>query len=1167
MECSSCQRENPADASFCSQCGAKLTAVCPDCARPCDPNAAFCSGCGRKLATGAVGPGHKHDARVVTPPHLAAKILRDRATLEGEHRTVTVLFIDAVASVASGERIDQEQLHRVTSGATERMVSAVHRFEGTVAQFRGDGIMALFGAPIAHEDTARRGIAAAIAMRDSLAAYDRELRLGGSAGFTYRIGLHTGPVIVGRIGDDLSMDYTAIGDTVNLAARMEQWAAPGKIYLTDQTQRLAAGYFEFTDLGALEVKGKSEAVRAFEVERELASRTRLDVAVERGLSRYVGRAHELSVLRSHFEQVKEGHGQVVFVSGEAGMGKSRLMLEFRRSLAVEDLTWLTGQCISYGRHIPYLPIIELLKRNFGVEETDDQTAIVARLDEQAENWDELTRRSLPYIKFLMNVDPGDERAATMDPVERRAGILDALRAMLVRDSSQRPVVMLIEDLHWIDEKSEEAIAALVEITAAARVLMILTYRPGYAPLLGDRTYYNQVSLRHLAVDESEGLLESVLGAGTCPEAIRRLITDKAEGNPFYVEEVAKSLVESGTVRVTDGAYALTRPIDQVRIPETIEEVILTRIDRLDRDAKGAIQLASVIGREFTVRLLGRMSETKNRLDDLLGELKALELIYEKAYSPELSYMFKHALTHDVAYSTLLGERRKALHRLVGAAVEELYADRLTEQYETVAHHYEQGEDWPKALEYLTKAGDKSVASFANRDAIDFYERALRVSERIGDSTLRRRYEVAAARASVQQLIGELGAATADFDRAREAAMALGDRSAEGMTLCNRAFAELFDHDFEAGAASLEEDLGIGREGFVDVRFTANVYLALSALLTGEASAARYLDEALALMDAASDATPKGMFSMWLGLLPYWTGRFDDGLAAFDSCRERVLQSGQMDMILEHAWLQALAHAHRGEYQRAIAELERLHEECERVGGALYFARGFNTLGWVYGELQNHDLALEWNLRSIDAAMALGAPDPEVEMNARLNAADNLVALGRAGESEPHFKIVERVVYEPAPPERWMLWRYSQHYFHSFGELCLARGDTDRALSLADECISLARDTETRKNIVKGRRLRGQALLAGGKFEDAEREILAALDLAREIGNPGQLWKTHEALGDLRRTEGRADDARSAYGDALAVVQRVAASLTNHELRDTLLKSAAVRRLQDRIGTS
>ena len=269
MKCTSCQRENPADASFCSQCGTSLKGACPDCGRPAEPGAAFCSGCGRKLAERRMGASHQHDPGAVTPPHLAAQILRDRAALEGERRTVTVLFIDAVGSVATGERVDQEELHRITHEATGRMTSAVHHFEGTVAQFRGDGIMALFGAPIAHEDTARRAIAAAIAMRDSLAQYDRELRLGGSAGFTYRIGLHTGPVIVGRIGDDLSMDYTAIGDTVNLAARMEQWAAPGKIYVTDQTRRLAAGYFEFADLGALEVKGKSEAVRAFEVVREL----------------------------------------------------------------------------------------------------------------------------------------------------------------------------------------------------------------------------------------------------------------------------------------------------------------------------------------------------------------------------------------------------------------------------------------------------------------------------------------------------------------------------------------------------------------------------------------------------------------------------------------------------------------------------------------------------------------------------------------------------------------------------------------------------------------------------------------------------------------------------------------------------------------------------------
>ncbi len=1165
MKCASCQRESPADASFCSGCGSKLGIVCPDCGRASAIDAAFCGGCGRKLADAGItaDAAHQHEARDVTPPHLAAKILRDRATLEGERRTVTVLFIDAVGSVAAGERIDQEQLHRITHEATERMIAAVHRFEGTVAQFRGDGIMALFGAPIAHEDTARRAIAAAIAMRDSLAAYDRELRHAGSAGFTYRIGLHTGPVIVGRIGDDLSMDYTAIGDTVNLAARMEQWAAPGKIYITDQTRRLASGYFEFADLGALEVKGKREAVRAFEVERELASRTRLDVAADHGLSTYVGRAHELSVLRSHFEQATEGHGQVVFISGEAGMGKSRLMLEFRRALEGQDFSWLTGQCISYGSTIPYLPIVDLLKRNFGIEETDDDDAIVARLDERAEAWDDATRRALPYVKFLMSVDPGDTRVATMDPNERRSGIVDALRALLIRGSGQRPIVMLIEDLHWIDEKSEEAIAALVEVTASARVLMILTYRPGYAPSLGDRTYYNRVSLRHLPVEESDTLLGGMLDAGTCPEEIRRLITGKAEGNPFYLEEVTKSLVESGMVRVTDGAYALTRPIDQVRIPETIQEVILTRIDRLDRDAKDAIQLASVIGREFTVRLLSRMSEAKNGLDDLLGELKGLELIYEKAYYPELSYMFKHALTHDVAYSTLLNERRKALHHVVGLAVEELYADRLAEQYETLAYHYEQSEDWPKALDYLVKSAEKAMGAYANTDALAYYARALDVALRPGsDAPTAKFTDIAMARSGIAMLVGEMDAVVEDMERVVRVSQSAGDVTSEVRALGTLGLAQVWLHDFAAAETTLARARELAGDATDAARFIAFAYSGvLYDITSGPPSVEPYQVVAAALADSSPDSLPRAVYWAMHVVDAHWTGYYDRALDAFAYARPLVDATHQSQWTIACDWAEANSSAHHGECEKALALFELVLEFCQRVGEVLYPPRTLNTIGWIYGELEQPDVAIGWNERSAAAAQALGLPDPEIECNARLNLADNLVALGRTAEAEEHFAFVGRIVNAPTEADRFMLWRYSQHYYHSYGDLQLRRGDAETAAMLADKCLRLAEETNTRKNIVKARRLRGQTRMALGELAAAETDLVAALELALEVGNPGQLWKTHEAMGDLRRAQGRADDASAAYAAALDVLETVAAGLTDNDLRARFLASAAVERLR------
>jgi class 3 adenylate cyclase len=489
MFCPSCGQDNPDDSIFCGDCGASLAAEqsCPSCGKANPSDLKFCRACGARLVEPAK-PAAAADPRAYTPRHLAEKILRDRATLEGERRTVTALFADAIGFTPISERLDEEEVYDLMQGCLGRMMDAVHRYEGTVTQFRGDGVMALFGAPIAHEDAARRAVAAALEMQKTLDEYATEIKQRHPIDCRFRVGLNTGPVVVGKISDNLDMDYTALGDTVNLASRMEELAEPGTVYLSEDTYRAVQDYFECESLGALTVKGKAEPVVAYRVVRETAVRTRIEAAAERGLTPFVGRDQELTVLRGYLEQAKRGQGQVVFVTGEAGIGKSRLLLEFRRTILDEGVTWLEGHCSSYGKNIPYLPAIDILKRNFGVQEGDNDAAIIGKVDEGTAGWEEVARATVPYLKYLLNVDPGDPAVTTMDPMERRAGIFDGLRALLLQESRRRPMVMVVEDLHWIDEKSEEALVALVDVVASAPVLLILSYRPGYAHSLGERTY-------------------------------------------------------------------------------------------------------------------------------------------------------------------------------------------------------------------------------------------------------------------------------------------------------------------------------------------------------------------------------------------------------------------------------------------------------------------------------------------------------------------------------------------------------------------------------------------------------------------------------------------------------------------------------------------------------
>ncbi|MBI2761998.1 MAG: AAA family ATPase [Chloroflexi bacterium] len=1112
--------------------------------------------------------------RAYTPPHLTERILRDRAALAGERKQVTVLFCDFANSTSLAERLGPEGMHTLLNRFFELALSEIHRYEGTVNQFLGDGFMALFGAPVAHEDHARRAVLAGLAIqrrvRDTWPDDDRP---------SLRMGLNTGPVVVGVIGDNLRMDYTAIGETTILAARMEQTAAPGAVQLAEATYRLVADYIACEPLGEVAVKGKVAPVPAWRALAEQGVRSRIEAAAARGLTPLVGRALELRALTGYWEQVQRGHGQVVLITGEAGLGKSRLLLEFRRSLGAGP-RWLEGHSLSYGRGIPYVPIIDVLKGVFGIDESDGEERIVEKVERHIARWAEPARTAAPYLRFLLSIDPGDAAVRAMDPLERRAGIFDALRTLVQQESQElgqrapdsghveeqtvgaQALVLVIEDLHWIDEQSEEALAALVDVVAGLPVLLLLTARPEYGHRLGERSYISRLGLSSLPADESAAIAAGSLGTDTLPAAVRRLIMSRAEGNPFYVEEVTRALVESGVLQPGADGYILTRPPDEVSVPDTIQGVILARIDRLAEEARRAIQLASVIGREFTARLLTRISEQGAGLDAALAELKALELVYETTYHPELAYMFKHALTHDAAYGTLLSERRKALHRLVAQAIEELYADRLPEQYETLAHHYERAEVWDKALEYLELAGDKAAAIYANRDALAYHGRAMVLCERQGTAGLSLLASISCKCGEVALGLGEIADAVTDTGRAIAAARKVGDRWLEGKAHNLLSVLEVTNKQFDRAEASARAALEIAEsDGFDDLRVMAWVNLTILAAIVEHR-----FDVADRLMQAAEEVVsqvtdPWG--PAWLGVMrilrSVWSGHFDDALGAVETW-QRPMQN-VLTTNVAGSWIEGWALAGQGRYESALGVLLNAISFCDRIGEVFARAKIVNTIGWIYAEVENHTTAYEWNARGVEDALALGFPDAEIESNARINLGLNLTALGRLDEAGEQFRQVERVVRDPNPELRWAKWRYSQRLFVGYGELWLVRGDLERALTLATECLALADETESRKYIIVARRLRAAVYLAQSDHAAAQRELDLALPLARDLGSPPQIWKTLVVQGELRTAQGRQEESRAVYDEALAVIDGVAAGLTDQVLRTTFLDSPHVQAIR------
>jgi class 3 adenylate cyclase/tetratricopeptide (TPR) repeat protein len=1141
VDCPACGHGNRAQAKFCEECGAALARRCPNCGEEVRPGARFCDSCGHPL-----GPAG------TDLPGLDAS-----AGVEGERRTVTVLFADAVGSTSMAERLGEEEMYSLMQGCFARMMDAVHAYEGHVASFTGDGIMAVFGAPVAREESERRAVTAALTMQRLLGDYAREVNARYPVECRFRIGLHTGPVVVGKVSGELNMDFTAVGDTVNLAARMQTLAEPGSVYLTEPTYRGVAEHIDCEAVGPLAVKGKDAPVAAWRALREKPARTRLERAAERGLAPFVGRDVEFATLERQLARVRNGRGQVVFVSGDAGMGKSRLLLELRRRAGPET-RWLQGDCSPFGRSVPYLPVVDLLKRAFSVEEGDDETQVINRVEAATAGWREDARATRPYLRYLLSVDPGDPVVARMDPRERRAGVLDGLRALLHEESARSPLVVVFEDLHWIDEPSEQALAALVDAVPTLPVLLVLTHRPGYVHPL-ERGYTTHVAVEPLTEEESAALVRGVLAARSIPPELDRLVTGTAEGNPFFTEEVLQSLTEEGVLAPSDGGYVLTRALYDVRIPDTVQEVILSRIDRLERQTKAALQLASVIGRVFTVRLLDRISDLEARLEQSLSELKRLELIYEKAWFPELAYMFRHALTHDVAYSTLLAERRRAVHRLVAAAIEELYADRLTEYFETLAHHYFEGQEWGKALEYLGKAADKAAAAFANQDALDYYARGLEVCEKLGDSTLAIQATLGQRRAYVNFFIGRFPEAIADMNGVLEAAKRIGDEHRRGIALAYRGVCELYNHQPSA-EATLRQAMAVGEQSSDDeVRAAAGGVLGLVCVVGDRHDEAEpFFDSAKEFASSLTDPFMAGYWRLFESRLALWKGQVDLALQISEEHRPAI--DGNIFTRLQGRWHEAHARATLGEYEGARRILEETLSACERVGDIVTRVRCANTLGYVYGELFDFARAMDWNQRSLDLVLATRAPVPEVEMNARLNLAENLLAQGRLEEAELHFRVVEAEIRRPRI--NWMVWRYAERVLAGFGEWWLVRGDPARALSHADECLARAERSRSRKNIVKARRLRGQAHLYGGRSAQAQTEFAAALELAREVGSPPQIWKTHAAIGDGLLAEGRTQRARQAYREALNVIDGVAVGLTDEELRATFLASDEVGRIRE-----
>ena len=1094
MKCPRCQAENPAEMKFCGQCAASLALVCSSCGATNPPENKFCGQCATSLRKPADPPFAAPES--YTPKHLAEKILISRSALEGERKQVTVLFADLKGSMELLADRDPEEARKLLDAVLERMMEAVHRYEGTVNQVMGDGIMALFGAPLAHEDHAVRACVAALRMQERVSLYGDELQRNSGLPVQIRVGLNSGEVVVRAIGSDLRMDYSAVGQTTHLAARMEQIAKPGTTLLTAHTLRLAEGRMRVRPLGPVSVKGLDQPVEVYELTGATAARSRLEAAATRGLSRFVGRRGEMEQLLRIFEQARTGRGQVFALVGDPGVGKSRLFYEFTRSHHTGDCLVLESASVSYGKATPYLPLVVLLKSYFRIEDRDDTRTVGERVTGRLLALDRTLEDSLPAVLALLDALPEADPFHALDPPRRRQETLGALKRLVLRESQVEPLVLVFEDLHWVDAETQGFLDSLVESLPAARVLLLVNYRPEYRHGWSGKTYYTQVRLDPLPAESADELLRALLGSDATLAPLKQLLMERTEGNAFFLEESVRTLVETHALAGEPGAYRLAKLLPAIQVPITVHAILAARIDRLPPDEKSLLQSAAVIGKHVPFALLREISgHDDEALRGGLSLLQTAEFLYEVSLFPDLEYTFKHALTHEVAYGSLLHERRRLLHSRIAEAIERLYPDRLAEHVELLAQHALRGEAWDRAARYLRQAGTKAHARSANREAVAYFNQAIEALAH-GPGGRERTEQAIDLRFSLRNPLHMLGELEKLLDHLREA---------------------------EAMASALGDHRRLGR---------AHSNMSQYLWLTGRnREAIDVAKQALAAAAAVNDPTLEAATNLYLGLAQDALGNFHAAIEALQRTLD-ILETGENPRahvpLLIHArtWL-GVDLGELGRFQEGFAsarEALRLAEASERSFEIVTACFGVGHLHLLKGEA---DHAIPFFEDALGRVRAGGFRTWLVSIAASLGYAHVL-----ANRLSQGLALLEEV--RDTTPS---VFRLRLIYL---GEACASEGRLDEAARLAERV--LARTRERGEQSQQAYALRLAAEVAARRDpphdKDAARGFSEALALTDEIGMRPLLARCHLGMGRLHSRAGRSSEARAHLTTAATMLREL-----------------------------
>ena len=1080
--------------------------------------ARFCGSCGAKRPD-------QDDRRFAppgayTPRHLAEHILTSRGTIEGERKQVTVLFADLKGSMELLAERDPEEAGPLLDPVLELMMEAVHRYEGTVNQMMNDGVMALFGAPLALEDHAVRACYAALRMRDAVRRYSAELRASHGVEVQIRVGINSGEVLVRSIGSDLHMDYTAVGQTTHLAARMEQLASPGSIRLTADTLRLAEGYVKTTALGLVPVKGLNAPVEVHELTGAIGAHARFQVSARRGLSRFVGRSSEMETLAVALAEAGRGHGQVVALAGEPGVGKSRLFHEFTNSRHTRGWLVIQAGSVSYGTSTPYLPIIDLLKDYFRIDDRDDPRRIRERVTGRVLAFDDALRPMLSALLSLLDVDVEDRSWVALDPSERRRQTHDAVIRTLLRESRVQPLCVVLEDLHWMDAESQAVVDSLVGRLPDARILLLVNYRPEYRHGWGASAYHRPGRLEPLKDASATDLLDALLGDDSSLGPLKQLVIERTDGNPFFVEETVRMLVETGLLAGVAGAYHLAEPLGSIQVPPTVRAVVAARIDRLTPEDKSLLQEASVIGTDVPWVLLARIADLPEpALRERIGRLIAGEFLYETRLYPDLLFTFTHAITHDVAYGSLLSDHRRSLHARIVTAIEQLAPERRGEHVERLAHHSWHGEVWAKAEGYLRQAAMRAFGRGALAEAATYLEQAVDALDHLprGADTIAEAIDLRLGLRNALFALGQQERAFVHLQAAERLATESGDARRLARVLRN-----LSTHFLAVGAYARATEFGeralqtAASTGDEELERETRLGLALVHYPKGDCREA--CDSLGRLAANVGEEGPRPplygimLFSVttlgFLALPLAERGRFDEAIAAAEDALRRADAHEPQYSLPFAAWTVGYVNLRRGDLGAAAKMLELAADRSRTGGLPLVFPVAASMLGLAHALAGRH---AEAGARFDEARARAGSGWSHSLPFACL--AEGYLLAGRVDDAER--EAVRALEFARAKGERgieaWIL--------RLLGEVGIRRAAPPAtALDAFRSALALASKLDMRPLVALCHLGMGKLHQRRGSPEQTHEHLTTAIEMLRGMGM--QLWLEEAEASRMRESAPR-----------------------------------------------